>query len=938
MTIGISRAKLLIGVVLVLLISLPVIAPVFAADEVTVKVQTLRQAGKQLLDVGYEQYKRGMYDGARQTLGKAAQYRQYLSIADASKLDELLKKLHAQPGQSVQAPVIVEHQVVEKQFVEHQVVEKQVVDQQVVEETTSTQPGVDTEYIEFAPVEPADIEAAGQSPIVVEEIEILPEYISPAPALEQEYQVETYQPAQAPVMEGAKQDYIEVVKQKRSIQQSYIKAVVNEAIENAKAYIAGEDFVKAKDEIARAQSAVEKNRLLLGDTDYEQYKASLQQLLDEMDARQIEVERRNVETAKAEAQATQEMLRNQQSADRARRISDLMKHSAEYQEQQRYEEALAQIETLLAIEPTNREAKRTKQMLEDIINLRRQLEVKKEIGREEQNILYENQRSMIPHADLMTYPRNWQDIAAKRKPTMITGLSEADAAVYEQLNSLVDLTALTPDMPFDEAIETIKISVEPPLKIVVRWKDLEENAYIEPDTLSGMQGLAGIPLGKALKELLSTVSGGITDIDFAIEEGIITIATAESLPPKLVTHVYDITELVGIPANYETDLQTGESASGSSGGTQESDQEIEGAELTIPLVMEMIQNTIAPMSWLINGGEGTISNHGRRLVINQTPQIHEQIQKLLLEDLRESLGQQVSIEARFLFVTENFLEDIGLGIDQIYVPQGKIHDNISSLLFDFDTAAHTRPTDTSISGNLVKNVTDPTAVVASLLGGGLYGGLGGAVLDDLAVSFFLRATQAHSDARVLTAPRVTVLSGESAYMRVITEHSYVSDYEFEDITATGTDASSSVVRVAADVTIDITADGVVLNVTPTITADKKYVILQIGTSFTKAALDPYTVTDTQGYEYPISLPTRQVSELQTRVSVPDGGTLLIGGQKLGAEVNKESGVPVVSKVPLLGRLFSTRSQVKDQDVLLVLVKPAIILQQESEREYFAPLE
>ena len=74
------------------------------------------------------------------------------------------------------------------------------------------------------------------------------------------------------------------------------------------------------------------------------------------------------------------------------------------------------------------------------------------------------------------------------------------------------------------------------------------------------------------------------------------------------------------------------------------------------------------------------------------------------------------------------------------------------------------------------------------------------------------------------------------------------------------------------------------------------------------------------------------------MSVPDGGTLLIGGQKLGAETNKEAGVPGVSKVPILGRLFSSRSKVKDQDVLLILVKPTIILQQEAEREYFAPLE
>jgi general secretion pathway protein D/MSHA biogenesis protein MshL len=209
-------------------------------------------------------------------------------------------------------------------------------------------------------------------------------------------------------------------------------------------------------------------------------------------------------------------------------------------------------------------------------------------------------------------------------------------------------------------------------------------------------------------------------------------------------------------------------------------------------------------------------------------------------------------------------------------------------------------------------------------------------LDDLTLSFFLRAVQSHRDAKVLTAPRVTVLSGESAYIRVVKETSYIADYEFEDITAQFEGAPT---RVIANVTRELIAGGVVLNITPTISADKKYVTLLIGTNYTRAELAPdFVFSSETGEGFPISLPTSQISEVQTRVNVPDGGTLLIGGQKLAAEVNRESGVPGLSKIPVIGRLFSSRSQVKDQDVLLILVKPTIILQQEAEREYFAPLE
>ena len=70
----------------------------------------------------------------------------------------------------------------------------------------------------------------------------------------------------------------------------------------------------------------------------------------------------------------------------------------------------------------------------------------------------------------------------------------------------------------------------------------------------------------------------------------------------------------------------------------------------------------------------------------------------------------------------------------------------------------------------------------------------------------------------------------------------------------------------------------------------------------------------------------------------DGGTLLLGGHKITAEVDKEVGVPVLSKIPLVGRLFSNRSTIRDNKILLILVKPTIILQEEREADALAALE
>ena len=85
-------------------------------------------------------------------------------------------------------------------------------------------------------------------------------------------------------------------------------------------------------------------------------------------------------------------------------------------------------------------------------------------------------------------------------------------------------------------------------------------------------------------------------------------------------------------------------------------------------------------------------------------------------------------------------------------------------------------------------------------------------------------------------------------------------------------------------------------------------------------------------------PEQEMSNLTTRVSVPDRGTLLLGGQRITAETETEAGVPILSKIPLVGRLFRNRSIVKDSKVLLILVKPVILLQEETEAEAIAAME
>ena len=79
------------------------------------------------------------------------------------------------------------------------------------------------------------------------------------------------------------------------------------------------------------------------------------------------------------------------------------------------------------------------------------------------------------------------------------------------------------------------------------------------------------------------------------------------------------------------------------------------------------------------------------------------------------------------------------------------------------------------------------------------------------------------------------------------------------------------------------------------------------------------------------MPTVSVQDLQTTVTVPDGGTLLLGGQKIAGEVQQEMGAPVLSKIPIINRMFDNRAIVRDERTLLILVKPKIMINEQAER-------
>ena len=75
-------------------------------------------------------------------------------------------------------------------------------------------------------------------------------------------------------------------------------------------------------------------------------------------------------------------------------------------------------------------------------------------------------------------------------------------------------------------------------------------------------------------------------------------------------------------------------------------------------------------------------------------------------------------------------------------------------------------------------------------------------------------------------------------------------------------------------------------------------------------------------------PTGNVSiserTIQTQVAVQSGQTVLLGGLIQQNDIDSDSGVPLLSRIPWLGRLFGTTSHETNRTELLVLITPRVI--------------
>ena len=370
------------------------------------------------------------------------------------------------------------------------------------------------------------------------------------------------------------------------------------------------------------------------------------------------------------------------------------------------------------------------------------------------------------------------------------------------------------------------------------------------------------------------------------------------------------------------------------GALRESPKDAEGKPVTDDVLGEgwvrFIRTSVAPESWEEPAkGDAlqeakqpyTINYRNGRIVVVHTPEVHEQIERLL-NDFRKARSLQVHILARFILIDMDYLQsmDVDFGSDEVTIneptapPNPPVYGYVSQPTDPWQTGA--TPPRRSIIGSLITNnagVTNIPGTVSDTTGAVSFAF---SHLGNTAVNALVDGMLKRRKGSVLTSPRLTCFNTQRANLQSVTNFNYVR-------------------RVSADGEPEIgnVPEGIIFDVQPFVSADRRYITLVLQPQI-RTLINRNFQAQSEGFDFSVSaagtslravnLPETELRSLATTVTVPDGGTLLVGGLTNANERSGESGVPFFNNVPLLRYIMREWGEVERRESLIILVTAEIV--------------
>ncbi len=648
-------------------------------------------------------------------------------------------------------------------------------------------------------------------------------------------------------------------------------------------------------------------------------------------------ERDAMDRAKQASEAELQRMQREMELQRAGRVERLLEQANISFQSGDYQRSLSLLDQALLQDPTNPSAV----ALRDLADRARHnltVEANRERWRTEWNKTFQElQHGNVPQSATVVFdPARWAEVS-EREPASYTQPKDLDTPENQAVAKLLDETQLEHNFASATVQDWANYYSQvtgATFFVTAEVRDMPA----ETTTLTDFR-LTRRSVAEALRAIQST-----TGVAHKIRDGLVHLVSPANAIGTLYLQNYKVQDLVqgviGAPGpNLRLPVPGDDTPL-----FPEAEEEAQPSVVDEGRLIDLIKSTIATDKW--DGSPFTITPQGGVLYVRADRETHERVDELI-RSLRRHVGIQIDVESRFLRVEDSFLEDVGIDLRGLgnQASQGQPGRGLETRpnvgFDDFGPRTQQNPAspgtvgtgtepgffyddggDGDIMGR-VENLYNTTL-------GGRNGGLtnaGGlslqyAFLDDTEVEIVLRAVSKQERSEQIEAPRLLIYNNTRASMHFLRNISYIRDFEVEIAQAAA----------VANPVIGTVHDGVALDVRPVVDSDLKFVTMELRPTVMSLQLPIPTFTTTLGVGQPISiqLPEVTLQRVRTTVTMPDGGTMMLGGMRLVERQNLRSTVPLLGSLPGLSWLFSRTGTSVQNRKILILIRAKIILMEELE--------
>jgi Flp pilus assembly secretin CpaC/tetratricopeptide (TPR) repeat protein len=721
------------------------------------------------------------------------------------------------------------------------------------------------------------------------------------------------------------------------IRQERERALVEKELREGDAHMRAQQYGRAIDSFERAVTALRFSEFV------QQNDALRREAESQLEAAREAKRRADAEAldrARTASEAELNRIAREQEISRELRVASLLEEANRQFQGGDYAKTVNLVDQALLQDPTNPTALALRD-LADRARHNTQMDVNRERWRTEWNKTFlELQQSSAPQTDTVVFdPARWAEVS-RRQPVNYTVQSDLDAPENAAVAQILRETVL--EHNFASATVQDWASYYANVTRVTFFVTTEVREMPADQTTLNEFRLPRRSVADALKAIQLK-----TGVAYRIRDGMVHLVSPANAIGNLILKPYTVKELTqGVQGKPGPNLRL--TVPGDDAPLfPEVEEETAPAIVDEGRLQELIKSTIATDKW--DGSPFTMNMQAGVLYVRADAETQAEVERLI-QELRRHVGIQVDVESRFLRVEDSFLEDVGIDLRGLGnqasqgVPGRGLESSGNRQNAGFDDFGP-RQLQNPASPGVVGTGTSPGFFIdeggdGDIMGrvenlynttlGGRNGGLtnaGGlslqyAFLDDTEVEVVLRAVSKQERSEQIEAPRLLIYNNTRASMHFLRNIAYIRDFEVEIAQAAA----------VANPVIGTVHDGVALDVRPVVDSELKFITMELRPTVMTLQLPIPTFTTTLGVGQPISiqLPEVTLQRVRTTVTMPDGGTMMLGGMRLVERQNLRSTVPLLGSVPGLGWLFSRNGTSVQNRKILILIRARIVVMEELE--------